>query len=126
MSIEREENEGILEKECSQFDEIWEASEIYQKQIDGREVDVRQICDIDEKGEKISQIALVHHNTSLAGDSDYNARLIQSAPRLLRSLEHVLDSLCYWLPKYGDKKIVDSAMIDNAKELIHFCKKGRI
>lgn len=46
------------------------------------------------------------------------ARIRDAAPKLLDSLEKVLDSLCYWLPRYGHTEIVNSKMVIDARSAI--------
>ena len=48
-----------------------------------------------------------------------NANLIKSAPELLAITKQLLDSLTYWLPRYGDAEILNSKLIKDAGQLIN-------
>jgi hypothetical protein len=42
----------------------------------------------------------------------------KAAAKLLDSLKNVLDSYCYWLPRYGDKEAINSLMVKKAQAAI--------
>ena len=94
-----------------------------------------KICDNDFEGtvligtsttERTDWICQVNpgEETSIPGsilpkEAQSNINLILAAPELLEASKQLLDSLCHWLPKYGDSGILESELVTRTKTLIN-------